>query len=466
MKILYKKICWTVFALLLAVCCLFQSVHTTTARADGTETVYSNVLDDLKRDPTFDFEKYPEIADDYSLQVFQIAESKDKELFIYVYQPSNNSKNLVASGINLSTSVQGDNIDFDKNFLDYSLVLLSSEGVFDKYLVKDFEVKSDVLRFYEIAAVYRPFDSSIDEPPVDDNTIEGIACDVGQLWTATTYNGSVIYAMDLQDTIKVDSKHVGFIRYMDLKLFTSHNYTDSHYVAFSTDKPIDTLLQADITYTVNVFYSETNSLFVYNDYKSELESKVNKTLDRDTVFSKDNWFGDDYEYNRIQSIDEFLDKETEEFTQETKAALSDKQWVLRFYESPYSHRVEFTTSSDSYIQNSKTTVFYHEVSYVSILRLKYEYQGDIYDLGVVDNVSSGDANPDNKDWDKSDNDDDWLLTLLAYLILGVALVFVCTIFPPVVKVLEIVFKALWWVVCLPIKLLRLLFKGAGKLKKK
>ena len=38
-----------------------------------TENGVSNVLDDLKKDESFDTANYPAIADDYSVQVIQIA---------------------------------------------------------------------------------------------------------------------------------------------------------------------------------------------------------------------------------------------------------------------------------------------------------------------------------------------------------------------------------------------------------
>ena len=60
---------------------------------------YTDVLDDLQNDENFNPNDYSIIADDYSLQVINLAESNDKEVFVYVYQPSANYKNLVASSI-------------------------------------------------------------------------------------------------------------------------------------------------------------------------------------------------------------------------------------------------------------------------------------------------------------------------------------------------------------------------------
>ena len=465
-KTVYKRILWVLAALLLSVLCFFESVHTKTVKADGAETVYTEVMTDLLKDSSFDVSKYPDDINDTSLQVFQIAESETRELFLYVYQPSHDVKELIANGVNLSTSVAPNEKTGEKDFVYYPLTLLSSNCVFYKYRVDGLTVKSDVLRFYEIASIYRPFDKDIDDSPVDDNTTSDIACEVGQLWTATTYEDTILYKMDIQDTIKIESKHIGFIRYLDLKLFSSFSGTDSHYLAFSTDKPIDMLLEADVFYSYQVYSRQSNSLFTWSDIETLSQViSTKKNLERSVIFSRDNLFGDDYTYNRIQTVDEFLRKETEEFTAETKEALSDKEWVLRFHESSYYHDGFFTTSSDSVIQNYCEVWQYQIVPAVTVLRLKYEYDGDIYDLGVVDNISSGDVNPDNKDWDKPDKDDDWIVELFAWLLLGIGVIAIGSIFPPIVDLFTYLIKGIWWLVCLPFKLLGLGFKGIGKLCK-
>ena len=75
-----------------------------------------SVLTDLQKDTAFNIEDYPVNSKDYSLNVIQIAESIDKELYIYVYQPSGVFGSLVASSINISTN--------DLNFINYTLCIL------------------------------------------------------------------------------------------------------------------------------------------------------------------------------------------------------------------------------------------------------------------------------------------------------------------------------------------------------
>ena len=47
--------------------------------AYASETAYSNVMDDLQKDEMFSLADYPDNAEDYSIQVEQIAESVNNE---------------------------------------------------------------------------------------------------------------------------------------------------------------------------------------------------------------------------------------------------------------------------------------------------------------------------------------------------------------------------------------------------
>ena len=81
-----------ILAFVTVICTVFMAVQTPLiARAESIE--YSEVLDDLKKDASFQESNYPERPTDYSLNIIQIAESVNKELFVYVYQPSAARKN-------------------------------------------------------------------------------------------------------------------------------------------------------------------------------------------------------------------------------------------------------------------------------------------------------------------------------------------------------------------------------------
>ena len=129
--------------LLLAVLCVVQllTIFCVTAFAAGETASVSNVLDDLKRDPDFKVEDYPENPEDYSLKVITIAESTSRELLVYVYQPAAATTPLTATSINISQSHKA------IQFHNYTLTLLNQDGVFYKYKVDDFVVQNQYVRY-------------------------------------------------------------------------------------------------------------------------------------------------------------------------------------------------------------------------------------------------------------------------------------------------------------------------------
>ncbi|MDE7087712.1 MAG: hypothetical protein K2O67_05935, partial [Clostridia bacterium] len=165
-------------------------------------TNYSDVMDDLQEDNNFNVADYPAVNDDYSMQVIQVAESVNGELFVYVYQPAGRSKQLIASYINMSLSETVDGIK------QYRITLLSSTGIFQKYLVNDFMVSFETTRYYNISNILRPFDYDIDEEPADGQTISEKSNVVGQLWTAQTVGDSVTYSMIKNEVIEITTKYV------------------------------------------------------------------------------------------------------------------------------------------------------------------------------------------------------------------------------------------------------------------
>lgn len=423
------------------------------AKAESTVT-YTNVLEDLQRDSSFSKENYPENATDYSLQLIQLAESSDKELFVYVYQPSGQLKGLVASSINISTTIN-DAVSYH----NYKLELLNADGVFFKYKVSDFVVKDDAVRYYAITSVYRKWDKTIDPATGNDNTVTEVNYNVSKQYAFGTINGKpYVNCVDI-DTIVVTDKFVGFVRYENG--FTLYNSAcDSHFVAFNTDKPIDKLLEADVYYTTQsynwnwtAFVGEKETFGTKQDNYSYLKytDKVEHT--------GEGWFAGTYKWDRIQTVDDFISGENREnifhgavldvkvSTKLTDSALNElkgKKWVLRFTETAYSFTPDYTGTGSQY---SSSTV----VGDVTILRLKFETDGITYNLGTIDNKQTGGKDPSNStDIDVSLNDTGKKLAALIMLILAIVLL---------APVLPYIFKAVVWIVMLPINGIAALIKA-------
>lgn len=459
MKRLLKRMAVVISAALLCVFSAFESFAAPTAFADESKKEYSNVLNDLKKDSTFDTAHYPAKDNDYSLQVIQIAESEDKELFIYVYQPSGQTKQLKAVSINISRTSE-----IDIHPLNYKLSYLNSDGTLYKYIVENFTVNSDETRYYAIPSIFRKFDSTIDEQATGDNTINEVSYNVGKQWCFSTINGEPYCAVKQLKTITITSKFVGFVRYKDgFKLYKGA--CDSHFVAFNTDINMDKLIDADVSFVSQHYLGGTNF-----DKYGDPETHVVPLSDKEKVtYNGGGWFAPTYKWNRVQTVSEFM-TETDQstiytgvvlgtstgsvLTDTAKEELEGKKWVLRFTETDFSESVSL---SGTYSLNLTL------VSEVTILRLHFITDGVSYNLGVVDNKQTGGSAPSNEQETdielfpqiKKHLGEKWWKIIVGLLLLILLLVVLMPLLPTLVNV---VIKILM----LPFKLIGAIIKGIEK----
>lgn len=457
---LYKRC--VVFALLLTVCmALFVGLYPATAYAATQEgDGYSSPVEDLKSDPDFDASLYPVNETDYSLQVVQIAESTDGELLVYVYQPSNGVKDFTATSINISTAIND-----SLYYKNYKLELLSKDGVFCKYKVSDFTVKEDVLRYYDISSIFRKHDKDVDAglSETNENEISEVSFKVAKLFTAVTLNGQVSYSCIETQVIEITDKYVGYIKYSNgFDLCASSCL--AYFVAFDTDLPIDNLYEADIYFvTQNYRYYHRTPNWAQFDpgedtmtYEDAVEHELTLTYDTVVEHEGGGLFAKKYTWKRIESVDEFI--KNEELTDEGLADLENKSWVLRFYEANYS----FVQGSNSFTEQST------KVNDVTILRLKFETDGVVYNLGVVDNkqtVAPGQL-PDNENTNElefpSFGDNDWE-KILGTILFVIAMIIIVVLFAPI---LPYIIKLVIWLITLPFKLIGAVVKGIANAIKK
>ena len=458
----HKRIIVTAVAivLLLIDVILLFCISPTSVYAETSGTSYSNVMDDLKSDADFDISLYPANKNDYSLQVIQVAESEDGELLVYVYQPSNGTKDYTATSINISTAIND-----SLYYKNYKLELLSRDGVFCKYRVKDFVVKDDVLRYYDISSIFRPYDKDTDEglPETNENEITEVAFKVAKRYTAVTLEGKVTYSCIESHVIEITDKYVGYIQYSNgFSLCASACL--AYYVAFDTDLPIDNLYEADLYFVTQKYrYYHRTPNWGQGDpgedrmtYEDAVENTL--TLKYDTVVEHEGGglFAKKYTWKRIEKVDEFI--ANEKLTEEGLEDLENKSWVLRFYEADYA----FAQDANSFTERST------EVKDVTILRLKFETDGVVYNLGVVDNKQSpGDGQlPDNEntnEWElPSLGDYDWE-KILGAVLLVIGLILIVVLLGPI---LPYIIKLVIWIILLPFKFVAVVIKSIAKAIKK
>ena len=438
---------WIAFllAFITVFCTVITTVQTPVIAHAQEGKAYSNVLDDLKKDSSFNPSNYPTKSNDYSLQIIQLAESIDKELFIYVYQPSGKSKDLKASSVNISTTIN-DAI----SFTNYKLALLNSNGVFYKYKVSGLTVKDESVRYYAISSIYRPFDESIDKQASGGNTITEVNYAVNKQYCFGEINGkSYVNCVDIE-TIVVTDKFVGFVRYPDgFKLYVGA--CDSHFVAFNTNKLMDKLLEADVYYTTQSYdWSSVPFVGVKETFGDKADKYAYLKYTDKVEHTGGGLFAGTYKWDRIQTIDDFIKGENREniyhgavldvktsskLTDEALTELKGKKWVLRFAETSYSLSGYSTTGS--------TFESYTLVGDVTILRLKFETDGITYNLGVIDNKQTGGKEPSNEtDIDISLNKRGKMILYLLMLILLIILL---------APILPYVLQAIVWIISLPFK---------------
>lgn len=373
---------------------------------------YTDVMEDLQTDSSFNVEDYPVESGDYTPQVIGISESDDNELFVYVYHPTGDEYKIYASSINISLELHS---QIDVN--NYGLTHLSSNGVFSKYLVNNLTIKSSqMVRYYEIVSIFRDFDENIDEKPNNDNTIDEIAYNVGKLYTVNTLGGKTLYSVVDVETIDITGYKVGFLSYADTELgFTTAKDIDSHYVAFDVAFDIDKLYEADLSYVYQTYRAKWDQYGLNEDEEYGELTPAKVQLNYKQKFEDTNSFlfwERTYKWDRIEKVEDFI--KNENLTEETESAIKGMQYVLRFLETENTY-----TNTGTWNYHNRTLV-----KEVTIMRLKYEVDGVTYNMGVVCNKQTDDGIADNYfdngDWELKDGVE-WILFILLIVLLYIIL---------------------------------------------
>ena len=139
---------------------------------------------------------------------------------------------------------------------DYKLTLLSRNGTLNKYIVNDFTVLPDAVRYYVIVQLARLWNDDVDGKP-SGNEAKTVPYPIGKQFTACTIDGNVTYTEKHTDVVTIlpEQRFDGFLRYSDgFTLYATA--CDSWFVAFTCDYKIDKFMDADVEYTTR-FVSQT-----------------------------------------------------------------------------------------------------------------------------------------------------------------------------------------------------------------
>ena len=413
-----KKHIIILLLLLCSIFSLFGTYNYNVSALDKNSSIYTNVIEDLSKDTNFDNSKYKEDFSNNSISVISVAESLDKELFIYTYQPNPNKKQLAVS-INISL------LDNGINYSNYTLEYCSSNGVFFKYKVKDLIVDfTKNLRVYNISSITRLYIKNTDIS-YEENTITEIAFPVGLSYKFSDINGKYSCICTTTEIINITNMFAGVVEYTT-EYFIGYPKTDRHFVAFNTDKDIDKLYKVKLYYKENRIHEYSHTYF--DDVKYDIETTINENLyyNSDKVQVGEYWFEYKYNFKRIQSVNEFINdiednpifvtnlsdlfKPRYSINEDSKKLLKNNKWVLSYLESSsYSDYRDF--GYDSY---------YTQVTDIMILELHFETNGSYYEMGVVSHKINENNKPINS---RAPNN-----SLIFLLVVSITIVFVVIVF--------------------------------------
>lgn len=421
----------------------------------------AEVLQDLRKDKDFNENDYPYVVDDYSLQVIQIAESSNKELFVYAYQPCHDTYDLIGTKISISYGYSLNGAGLTPKL--YNLRLISTSSTLDKYYVDGFTVPNDGDRYYNIVEIFRMVHTDLDE--IDETFPKtDIAYSVGQQWYVCDLNGSKHYEMNTFNTLYVDTVFNGSLEFANgIKwgnFVGAYDYCDCWFYCFNVDDyVIKHIFDADLNYSIrSASQSVGLGLSGEINYSNERVNQVITLKDTDVMkYNGGGLLARSYEWNRILSSADFVKYAEEQkvtLTESQKEKIQSSQWVFTYLETEIRLQSGF----------GSTTTFYSDVYDVGLLRLHFQdISGNYYDLGVVNDLT----NPDNvadgfgsikslteafgKFWEKFVK----IILIIVFIILLVVLLNFVT---PIMGILKIIFKGVAWIIGLPFRFLKSLFK--------
>lgn len=434
---------------------LFMNISIRAANIDN-----ETVMNDLKQDKTFNEERYPDNPSDYSIQVIQLAETKENDIVLYCYQPAHKTIDLVAKKISISYGFTSDGKNLDPKL--YDLELLSTNSVFDKYKIVDYAVPGDGQRYYNLVAIYREINTLIDsnnDNEYYDDTLKSYS--VGQQWYAYDVNNSKAYEMATFNTMEVNtnlSSHITFNNGIQWGNFVgSYQYGDCWYIAFNCeDYVIKHIYNADLTYDRKHI---TNTITLGASKKTESNITTNNKLtlsDTDKMtFTGKGLLARNFSWNRILSSSDFiknLESNKVSLNDDAKNLINQSQWVFTFLET---ERTLLAVANG-------TTEGYDDIDNVGVLRLDFiDTTGTHYDLGVVNtltnpnNNSSGVGN--NKILDSLSSFFETILKLVGLIILILIIIALSSVITPIGMIFKYIVKAVLYVLKLPFKIIKWTF---------
>ncbi len=466
-KVIYIHNLISVILLAVALCLLavVGSASSTTVYAAPSP----EVLQDLRKDKDFDESAYPYVKDDHGLYVIQIAESANKELFIYAYQPCHDTYDLVGTKVSISYGYSVDGSGLTPKL--YNLDLLSTSGTLDKYHVVGFTVPNDGDRYYNIVEIFRMVNTEIDKvDPAFPKT--DIAYSVGQQWYVCDLNDSKHYEMNTFNTLPVETVWNDYFKFEDgftwSDIVKLDYPTDCWFYCFNVDEyVIKHIFDADLNYSIRhvekTNYASHEPSYAYSNDRPD---QIITLKDSDKMSHMGSGLGARrFEWNRILSSVKFIEAAESQgvnIDSTVRANILKSQWVFTFLETARS----VNDNSSGLAPGIVGWENYEDVYEVGLFRLHFQdMSGNYYDLGVVNDLTDPDDTPGGvgeADLRKAFEEFwDMFVKTIATIVFVVLVVLLLNFVSPIKSIFSFIFKGVKFVISSPFKLLKSIFKKGG-----
>ena len=428
----------------------------------------SSVILDLEKSDNFDIKNYPENVKDVSIDVLTVSFDDQLNLYIYTYAPAAQYYDLTAQKASMYFSFTDTHEDI--NFKLYSLDLISSNGVFSKYQVRNFKVLADKMKYINISAIFRKPIPYVDKV-IENGTTDYKAFKVAKQWKLTNIFANKITVDCVKfDVVDIEVKINGYILLEDgftlgdILIGVPEKYCKAHFIGFDIENyDVSRIYDASLSFIKRKRYYETdfintlvNSFEFYENipdpnnlkgsekYSLKSPQPCNlKISDIDKVsFSGDGIFSKTYNWNRISRSDVFVDnfkKQKVKFFDlndnvSNEDLLKESEFIFAFTESFID--IDFFKMLHTPLMNAKVNDFV--ISNVAILRLHFIdlVEGEL-NLGVVGDITTGSDKPTGKGDSVGDELEKILEFLKQFLKILLFILFIILIVVVVVNVIPL-----------------------------
>lgn len=379
----------------------------------------------------------------------------------------------------------------------HGLKELSSFKTLAKFLVLGVEVdETKSPRYYSVSMLQRISPDGKER-----------AEEVDKLWTVRTVDGKTTYEETHKETVEIINPLAAAVRYE--KDRSPANWgkdgLDNHFIAFDTDLPIDDLLEADVSFRTvatgdDVGGSKSNTLtffdrsvitglaagkgITYSEAIKDYATQNNKYSEGNVTVKKDDrysfgsggWFSEKtYSWNKIMRSVDFVrtieDGTVHSFSGDyNQSDITDRTWVVAYRATPFDQVNNFV--EDLF---DETGGYWYDFE-IAVLRLKFETQGVVYDMGTVsDKVDQSFIIQGNTPMGFWESIGAWFQENWKWLVTAVIIIALLVIFLPILspflpaiikgigKFFVMLLKGLWWLISAPFRFIKWLIdkKGGG-----